>query len=419
MYKQFDIAGRHLLRNYRHQFRRVDRQTRQFRTSNRSLNNAKRSFYEVLDVKNNCDEKEIKQAFFKMAKKYHPDANPDDPGANDKFSEINEAYQTLSDKQKRAEYDMYGTSNGARSQGDGSPFEGMDMNDIFENLFGMGQRQKRERSQYAVNTEPGNDIQVEMEFNLEEVTTELKRDIRLHVEEKCASCVGSGVKAGTTPRKCMHCKGSGMISRQSGFMIMQSTCPYCQGEGVSFESCETCEGQGLTSHAKTIQVSVPAGVDHDMRVRIPNQGGAAKGAGPRGHVYLLCKVKPHAKYERIKSDLHIKTVVPLSMAILGGKLDLALPNGKKIAYEIKPGTQSGHIEKMRAKGMPDPRTGMFGHLFVHIHVHIPSTLDESQRTIIKKFQEEEIFREPRMEKPDVEHIRAKEDAQRHGFRRGF
>jgi len=270
-----------------------------------------------------------------------------------------------------------------------------------------------------VNTEPGEDVQVEMDFSLEEVMTETKKDVKVRVEEKCGTCKGSGQKPGTTPVKCGHCKGTGMISRQSGFMIMQQTCPYCQGEGITVDPCTTCDGHGLTAEAKVIQITIPAGVDDGMRVRIPNQGSAARGHGQRGHVYVFCRVKGHNRFERVKSDLHIKAVVPLSMAILGGSLEIKLPNNKKVEYKVQPGTQSGHVEKIRAKGLPDPRSGMFGHLFIHVHVNIPSNLDDKTRDIINEFKKEEVFREPRLDKPDVEHLKAKEGKSQFGGFGGF
>jgi len=414
MWRQVEyFACRKLIQN---PFRKNFTPNRLFHTSRALFNH-----YKTLGVDKNADEKAIKQAFFKQAKKYHPDQNPDDPDSEKKFKEVNEAYQVLSDKNKRAEYDMFGTASnnghpGAQGFG-GQGFEGMNVQDIFENLFGMGMKQKREGGNFGVSNEPGNDIQMDISLSFEDAFKENKRDIRLSVEEKCGTCSGSGQKVGTSPTKCMHCNGSGMISRQTGFMIMQSSCPYCNGEGYSIDPCTSCEGSGLKFEQKTVAVTIPAGVEDGMRVRIPHQGSASRGNGARGHLYLMCGVKPSKKFERIKSDLHVQVVIPLSMALLGGSVDIPLPNGKTVSQKIAPGTQSGHKETMRGKGFPDPRTGMNGHLYVHINVHIPTGLDEDSKSLIEQFKEKELFRDPRLEKPNIDNERKAQGHERYGFRR--
>lgn len=420
MFKQFELCRQLLPRKSQilqpSSFRRLIR--RQFHPSVRLLDQ-KKNHYETLGVPKDADEKQIKQAFFKAAKKHHPDANPDDPNASEKFTEVNEAYQTLSNKNKRAEYDMFGSASGAAGGhpgfgGDG--FEGMNVQDIFENLFGMGMKQKRgEGSSYGVHNEPGNDIQVEIDINFDDCLKEVKRDIRVNVEQKCGGCQGSGAKPGTSPVKCLHCQGSGMMQRQQGFMIMQTTCPYCHGEGVSITPCNTCDGQGLVNEKKTVAVSIPAGVEDNMRVRIPHQGGASRSKGQRGHVYLLCHVKPSRMFERIGSDLHIKMNVPLSMALLGGELEIKLPGQRSLKHNVKSGTQSGHIDTVRGKGFPDPRNGMNGHLYIHISVHIPTGLDEESKKLVEEFKKLELFKEPTSEKPDLSNERRKEGKQRYGF----
>lgn len=426
MLKQIDFAGRVLLRNTRRAAQpsfRIPFRNRHFHSSSRLL--AEKNYYDVLGVEKNSDEKTIKQAFFKAAKKFHPDTNPDDPNATDKFAEVNNAYQVLSDKNKRAEYDMFGTTTGPsggtqqQQQGGGFPgagFEGQNLQDIFENLFGMGQKQKRgSGSAYGAHKEPGNDLQVEIDIKFDDCLKEVKRDLRLNMEEKCGTCSGSGIKAGTSPKKCVHCQGSGMMSRQQGFMIMQTTCPYCHGEGVSVEHCVSCDGQGLTAEKKTVSVTIPAGIEDGMRVRIPNQGGAARSKGPRGHLYVFCRVNASQKFERIGADVHVKMVVPLSMALLGGELTVPIPGSRTYKHTIKSGTQSGHIETVRGKGFPDPRNGMNGHLYIHVNVHIPSGLDDKSKELIEEFKNNEVFKEPRAEKPDVTHNKRNQGKQKYGF----
>eukprot|EP00494_Astrolonche_serrata_P028109 UN28374 len=241
MFRQIDLVGRRLLRNCSKN--NIILSQREFRSSYQSF--AAKTHYETLGVSKDVDDKDLKKAFFALAKKHHPDANPDDKDASSKFSEINEAYQVLSDKNKRAEYDMFGTASGAEGGMGGMNMQEMNMNDIFENLFGMGMKQKREGTSYGLNNEPGQDIQVEIALKFDEVVKEMKKDINTYVDEKCKTCSGSGQKAGTSPVKCKHCKGSGMMTRQSCFMVMQSTCPYCHGEGFSVDPCITCSGKGL------------------------------------------------------------------------------------------------------------------------------------------------------------------------------
>lgn len=705
MFKQFELCRQLLPRKSQilqpSSFRRLIR--RQFHPSVRLLDQ-KKNHYETLGVPKDADEKQIKQAFFKAAKKHHPDANPDDPNASEKFTEVNEAYQTLSNKNKRAEYDMFGSASGAAGGhpgfgGDG--FEGMNVQDrarhqqhsyyyeysdphnfyeysdawdrgefdefedfdpfyqfysdkksnkkknkrknkqnrreeflreafmrgnashmadedeftefcygeeiygefphgkdnpfwqftdfpenfwdeghgaeefIFVDERGQQQspnsRKQRKKDKQASNRrkqkqekdfrereneesdsedeeefyekdfyhtkqrqknkekkpnreekqedkrkeklrqeaetffkydanhfydakqkekfgdwndqsnfknkknkekqnntqhkhqkasnhdsnqtsqeefnfhsnkkkedvftdENGQQIirghivynkkksklkkhdrEVEIDINFDDCLKEVKRDIRVNVEQKCGGCQGSGAKPGTSPVKCLHCQGSGMMQRQQGFMIMQTTCPYCHGEGVSITPCNTCDGQGLVNEKKTVAVSIPAGVEDNMRVRIPHQGGASRSKGQRGHVYLLCHVKPSRMFERIGSDLHIKMNVPLSMALLGGELEIKLPGQRSLKHNVKSGTQSGHIDTVRGKGFPDPRNGMNGHLYIHISVHIPTGLDEESKKLVEEFKKLELFKEPTSEKPDLSNERRKEGKQRYGF----
>lgn len=364
-----------------------------------------KDYYDLLGLRKNATEKEIKQAFFKKAKKLHPDTNPKDVQAKDKFAEVNEAYQVLSDKNKRAEYDRFGTTSGAGSQDFG---DFSNIHDIFENLFGMGMKQKREgSSKYSVNTEPGNDIQVELTIKFEDTIKEYKGDIRVNTEEKCKTCSGSGVKLGTSPKNCSHCKGTGMLNRQNGFMLIQQTCPYCQGEGVNVDSCISCDGHGLVMEQKILGITIPSGIGDGMRVRIPKQGSASRSQGRRGNLFVLCYIKPHIFYERNNEDLHIKQVIPLSTAILGGTIEFPLLNGKKITYTLPAGLQNGHTEILRGKGLQNPNTGIHGHLYIHIHVDIPSTLNVKQKALIEEFKKLETFKKPLIKKPDIENIKRK------------
>jgi len=336
----------------------------------------KKDYYELLGLSKNANEKEIKQAFFKKAKKLHPDTNPDDIQAKEKFAEVNEAYQVLSDKNKRAQYDRFGVMNDT-----GSPDFGdfSNIHDIFENLFGMGIKQNRKRPyDYGSDTEPGNDIQVDLSLKFEDTIKEYKSNICLNREEKCKTCNGSGVKSRTSPKKCFHCKGSGMLNRQNGFMLIQQTCPYCEGKGISNDYCVCCDGQGLIIEQKNLGVTIPAGVGNGMRVRIPKQGSASRTKGRRGNLYVICHIKPHEFYERRNEDLHLKQIIPLSTAILGGVVEFPLLNGKKMSYRLSGGLQNNHVEILTGKGLPDPNTGINGNLYIHIEVHVPSRLNKNR-----------------------------------------
>lgn len=314
-------------------------------------------------------------------------------------------FKVLSDKNKRAQYDRFGVMNntGNADFGDFS-----NIHDIFENLFGMGIRQnKKKPSDYSSNTEPGNDIQVDLNLSFEDTIKEYKSDIQINREEKCKTCNGSGIKLGTSPKKCFHCKGSGMLNRQNGFMLIQQTCPYCQGEGVTNDYCTSCDGNGLIIEQKNLGITIPAGVGNGMRVRIPKQGSASRNKGRRGNLYVICHIKSHEFYERRNEDLHLKQIIPLSTAILGGIIEFPLLNGKKISYQLSGGLQNNHIEILKGKGLPDPSTGIDGNLYIHIEVRIPSELSEKQRYLIEEFQKLEAFRESQTEKPFIENINLK------------
>lgn len=344
---------------------------------------SKRDYYEILGVDKNVDEQTLKKAYRRIAMKYHPDRNPDDKDAEDKFKEANEAYEVLSDSQKRAAYDTYGHA-GVNQQGGGGGFSGSDFGDIFGDIFGdvFGGGRGRRRG-----PQPGANLQYNMTLDLEQAVkgAEIKIDIPTLVS--CKTCSGSGGKPGSKVDTCGTCHGSGQVRMQQGFFAVQQTCPHCRGRGkVIADPCGSCYGQGVVKEKKTLNVKVPAGVDNGDRIRLSGEGEASRDGGPNGDLYVEISVRRHALFERDGRDLHCEVPISFADAALGGELEVPTLDGR-VKLKIPHETQSGKVFRLRGKGVPSVRGGGVGDMLCHIVVETPVNLTKRQKDLLKELQE--------------------------------
>ncbi|MEK7474153.1 MAG: molecular chaperone DnaJ [Candidatus Coatesbacteria bacterium] len=354
---------------------------------------AKRDYYDVLGVPRGANEDDIKRAFRTLAKKHHPDANPGDKGAEDRFKEINEAYEVLSDARKRKAYDTFGYDGGAADGGMGArpgagagPFGdmgGSGMGDMFEDLLGgfFGGLGGRRRGR-----EPGEDLEVGLELGLEEAFKGGERRITFPRTEICGTCSGSGAKPGTAPEPCKTCGGRGQIHVSQGFFAISRTCPKCRGRGVVIDSpCPGCRGSGRTRVERTLTVNVPAGVDSGMRVRLAGEGEPGLNGGPRGDLYLAVGVRHHELFEREGDHLMLDLPVRLSVAAAGGDVSVPTLEGSA-SLHVPSGTQPGQVFRMRGQGMPAVNRRSRGDLLVRVQVEVPRRLSRRQAELLRELE---------------------------------
>lgn len=347
---------------------------------------AKRDYYEVLGLQRNATEAEIKKAFKRMAMKYHPDRNPDDEEAEHKFKEAREAYDVLSDAQKRAAYDQFGHAGveGAAGMGGGGFGGGASFSDIFGDVFGDifggggragGQRVYR-----------GADLRYNLELALEEAVGGTSVKIRIPTQVPCEVCEGTGAKKGTTPTTCPTCQGHGQVRMQQGFFAVQQTCPRCHGTGqIITDPCAACHGAGRVEEQKTLSVKVPAGVDEGDRIRLAGEGEAGENGGPPGDLYVQIHIKEHPIFTRDGSDLYCDVPVSITTAALGGELEVPILDGR-VKLKIPTGTQSGRMFRLRGKGVTSVRGGPPGDLMCKVVVETPVNLTSEQKELLEKFE---------------------------------
>ncbi len=354
---------------------------------------SEKSYYEILGVEKSANADEIKHAFRKQAMKYHPDRNPGDKEAEQKFKEVNEAYEVLKDDQKRAAYDRYGKSAFQNGMGGGNPFGGgfgfnaEDLSDVFSNIFSdfMGGGRNGGRAENL----RGADLNYNLEITLEEAFTGLEKDIKIKTTEACSSCHGYGTADGSEAPKCETCGGRGKVRKQQGpFFVFETVCPTCKGEGrVVKDKCKQCNGLGITKTEKTIKVKIPAGVENNVRMRVAGEGEAGLRGAPKGDLYIYINVKEHKLYEREGADLY--TAVPVSMvcAALGGKIEIPGIDHRKIEVGIESGTQTGTRIKIKGEGMPMMGARKRGDLYVLIKVETPTHLSKKQKDLLEEFRD--------------------------------
>ena len=354
---------------------------------------AKRDYYEVLGVNRDASEEDIKKAYRKLAMQHHPDRNPDNPKAEDRFKEAKEAYEVLCDADKRAAYDRFGHQGVEHAAGMGAGAGGFAdaFGDIFSEIFGGG----RQRS----NVYRGADLRYNLEIALEDAARGTETKIRIPTLETCDTCHGSGAKAGTEPVSCPTCHGQGQVRIQQGFFSLQQTCPRCGGSGKFIrEPCATCGGAGRVKRQKTLSVKIPAGVDEGDRIRLSGEGEAGVNGGPPGDLYVVIRLKAHPMFQREDNDLHCEMPISFSTAALGGEIEIPTLDGSA-KIRIPPETQSGRVFRLRSKGIKGVRSPVHGDLLCHVVVETPVNLTARQRELLLELeainQEESGRHDPR------------------------
>ena len=352
---------------------------------------SKRDYYEVLGAERGASADELKKAYRKLAMQYHPDRNPDNPDAADKFKELNEAYDVLKDEQKRAAYDRFGHAafengmGGGRGPGGGfSDFGGGGgFSDLFEEMFGdfMGGGRRGQA------TGRGSDLRFNMDISLEDAFAGKSTTITVPSSAPCEPCKGTGAKDGAQPTTCGTCHGHGKVRAQQGFFTIERTCPTCQGMGkVIKDPCRVCGGQGKVRKDKTLQVTIPAGVEEGTRIRLAGEGEAGTRGAPAGDLYIFLSIKPHRLFQRDGANIYCRVPIPMTTAALGGAIDVPTIEGAMTKVTIPPGTQSGNQFRLKSKGMSVLRSPARGDMFIQAMVETPVNLTPRQQELLKEFE---------------------------------
>jgi molecular chaperone DnaJ len=343
---------------------------------------AKRDYYEVLGVNRDAPEEELKKAYRKLAMKWHPDRNPDNPKAEERFKEAKEAYEILTDGSKRAAYDQFGHAGvDQAAAGAGAGFSGNfadAFGDIFSDIFGGG----RTRS----SVYRGADLRYNLEISLEDAARGSDTRIRIPTMEECATCHGSGAKPGTSPSTCPTCHGHGQVRMQQGFFSIQQTCPRCHGSGkIVVSPCAACSGAGRVKQHKTLSVKIPAGVDEGDRIRLSGEGEAGMNGGPPGDLYVVIHLKPHPVFNRDHNDLHCEMPISFTTAAVGGDIEIPTLDGYA-KVKVPTGTQTGQMFRLRGKGIKGVRSSSHGDLICHVAVETPVNLTARQKELLAELE---------------------------------
>jgi molecular chaperone DnaJ len=358
---------------------------------------SKRDYYDVLGVSRNASADELKKAYRSLAKKLHPDQNPGDKEAEQRFKELNEAYDALKDEQSRAAYDQFGHAafdggmGGRGPGGMGGGFGGASMSDIFDDLFGefMGGRGGRGRRGGGGGGQMrGHDLRYNMEITLEEAFEGKKAQVRVPGSVACEACHGSGAAPGSSPITCPTCQGDGKVRASQGFFTIERTCPTCHGRGQTIDKpCPACQGAGRVEKERTLSVNIPAGVEDGTRIRLAGEGEAGMRGGPAGDLYIFLSVKPHRLFERDGADLFCRVPISMVTAAMGGEIEVPTLGGKKVKVKIPEGAQTGRQFRLRAKGMPVVNSRETGDLYIQITIETPVNLTRKQKDLLKAFED--------------------------------
>jgi molecular chaperone DnaJ len=351
---------------------------------------AKRDYYEVLGVERGASEQDLKSAFRNLAKEHHPDRNPGDKASEQKFKELNEAYEALKDPQKRAAYDRFGHAafeggrGGQGAHGFGPDFASS-MSDIFDDLFGEFMGGRRGRS--SGGRERGADLRYNMEITLAEAFSGKTAQIRVPTSVSCETCSGSGAKSGTKPKTCPTCAGHGKVRASQGFFTIERTCPACHGRGEVIEDpCGSCSGTGRVTKERTLSVNIPAGVEDGTRIRLANEGEAGMRGGPTGDLYIFLSIKPHDFFQRDGADIFCKVPISMTTAALGGQIEVPTVEGEMTRVKIPEGSESGKQFRLKGKGMPVLRSKLTGDMYIQVDVETPKNLTRKQRELLEEFE---------------------------------
>ena len=370
---------------------------------------ARRDYYQVLDLARTATEVEIKKAYRRLAMKFHPDRNPTDHEAEGRFKEVKEAYEVLSDPQKRASYDQFGHAGVDASRGAGQGFDPRDafgdiFGEVFGDIFGGGRRNRS-------GVYRGADLRYELALDLEQAVFGATANVEFTTLAECGECKGSGSAQGAKPATCETCRGAGQVRMQQGFFAVQQTCPRCQGRGqVITDPCDGCRGQGRLRRQKTLAVKVPAGVDDGDRIRLTGEGEAGRNGGPAGDLYVEIRVREHKIFERDGSHLSCEVPMSFATASLGGTIEVPTLDGNA-TIKVPPETQSGRVFRLREKGIKPVRGGPTGDLFCRVVVETPVNLSREQKELLRSLEDSL--------KNDVKRHHPREDSWLDGVKRFF
>src|SRR5262245_12462742 len=344
---------------------------------------SKRDYYEILGVKRDASDREIASAYRKLAVKYHPDSNPGDAEAVEKFKEAAEAYEILSDGEKRARYDQFGHAGTDQFTHQFHDVEDIfeAFGDIFSEMFGMPRRGGGRR------VRRGADVRVDVTLDLEEAARGVTKSVEFPRSKPCGTCKGSGSKPGSQRAICKRCNGHGQIVQSAGILRVQTTCPTCHGAGsIITDPCEGCRGRGYVQERAKLDVSIPAGIDNGMRVRLPGYGEPSPDGGPPGDCYCFVSVRKHKLFEREGTHLILRMPITYTQAALGAAIEVPTLEGP-FELTVPPGTQSGEVFRIRGRGVPDPRGGAAGDLHVQTFIEVPKKLGKRQEELLRELAE--------------------------------